>query len=104
MAEANPLHTDFLSRSAREAEKGFEFLRGLEALAADYSDLGYAPNGTDPITADDAAGDMEGIDPADLALFAQKIAEIGTILNENDGAARKAIKRLAAYSAYSNRR
>jgi hypothetical protein len=97
-AQSNPVRTDFLSRAAVVARDGLDVLRRLEALANDYADLGYAPDEENAIVDADVVGTLNGMSPADITTAVQGIAAIGGVLSANNGALRKAFKRLSSYA------
>ena len=92
----NQVHNAFLARVAQSSKEGFELFRSLEALANDAVDLGLL-GGT--ISPDSANGRLAGLDVADVDVAVAGIAQLGALLNANDGALRKAFKRLAQYAA-----
>lgn len=93
---ANRLHVAMMVRAAQEAHSGFNVLRSMEAFANDMVDLGYLPKMASEIGPESAVGPAAGIDPNDLAIYVAGIAAIGEVTNANEGAFRKAAKRLAA--------
>lgn len=90
------VHNNFLARVAQSSKEGFSLFRELEALANDAVDLGYLGGAISP---DSANGRLNGLDPADVDLAVGAIAQLGALLDANDGAFRKAFKRLAQYAA-----
>jgi len=76
MPESNPSHTAFLSDLASTAKQALDLLADAQVPAGEYVALGHAPNGADPITPDDFAGNLAGSDPAE-ALTVVKF--VGTI-------------------------
>lgn len=85
---------DFSKQIAVSAESGFNFLRTLGGLAYDYSDL-FAAELTN---ADYAGTALEGMDKADIGAAIQGFLTITATLDANDGAYRKAFKRLAQFA------
>lgn len=92
----NQNHNNFLARVAQSSKEGFELFRSLEALANDAVDLSYLGGA---ISSGSANGRLAGLDPADVDLAVQAIAQLGGLLDANDGQFRKAFKRLAQYAA-----
>lgn len=88
-------HNNFLARVAQSSKEGFELFRSLESLANDAVDLGYLGGA---ISADSANGRLHGMEVSDVDVAVAGIAQIGALLNANDGALRKAFKRLAQYA------
>ena len=85
---------NFSSNAAKTCRAGLDFMRDGLALAFDYADL-YAGE----LTAGDyAESTLDGMDPADVATLVGALQQIDAILSAADGAARKAVKRLAQFA------
>ncbi len=90
----------FYGRAAKTAATSYATFAALASLAADYADV-YAAE----VTVDDftptppaTATALTGYDLADLAALIAGVAQINAALDANDGALRKAVKRLSQFA------
>ena len=83
--QPNPAHTALLSELAASCKAFSEQLARAGIAAKEYTLLGHAPNGGDPIVAADFAGTLAGRTPAHAAAVVMFVAAIDQLADQDLG-------------------
>lgn len=95
MATNQSTRLNHVSRISRACKLGLDVFRELSSIGADHMDV-FAGE----MTADDFPGTtLAGVDLDDIGAVLTVFAQLSAALDANDGAGRKAVKRLAQFGS-----
>ena len=93
MATNQSTRLNHVSRISRACKQGLDVFRELSSIGADHMDVFVGE-----MNAEDFPGTtLAGAEIADIGAVLTVFAQLSAVLDANDGAGRKAIKRLAQF-------